>query len=100
MIKTLEGIKIVDFTVAGSGPSVTRLLAEYGAEVCMIEPLGGDEHQNLSPRDRLLRHGRQEKSPREPEGPGGGQKIMLRLLKEADVFVTNYRLKAILQARL
>ena len=94
MIKTLEGIKIVDFTVAGSGPSVTRLLAEYGAEVCMIEPLGGVNTRTFLPETDYYDTGDKKSLPVNLKAPEG-QKIMLRLLKEADVFVTNYRLKAI-----
>ena len=41
MYKPLEGIKVVDFCLAGSGPSCTKLLAEYGAEVVWVEPLKG-----------------------------------------------------------
>ena len=41
MIKTLEGVKVVDLTLAAAGPTCTKLLAEYGAEVWLVEPVGG-----------------------------------------------------------
>ena len=41
MFRPLEGIKIVDFTLAGSGPSCTKLLAELGADDIWVEPLTG-----------------------------------------------------------
>ena len=30
MIQTLKGIKVVDMTIAGAGPTGGRILAEYG----------------------------------------------------------------------
>ncbi|MGE0728690.1 MAG: CaiB/BaiF CoA transferase family protein [Acidimicrobiia bacterium] len=42
MAALLEGIRVVDFTQALSGPTLTRYLAELGAEVVKIEQPGGD----------------------------------------------------------
>ena len=41
MKKFLQEIKVVGFETAGAGPTASKLLAEYGAEVIMIEPLKG-----------------------------------------------------------
>ncbi len=39
----LKGIKILDITQFQNGPSATRALADYGADVLHLEnPLGGD----------------------------------------------------------
>ncbi len=93
MIKTLEGVKVVDLTVAGSGPSATRLLAEYGATVYMVEPLGGINTRTFFAEADYYLTGKQSipVNLKTPEG----KEIITALLQSADVFVTNYRMKAI-----
>src|SRR5438477_13021958 len=38
----LAGVRILDFTIWRPGPYATQLLGELGADVCKIEPPGGD----------------------------------------------------------
>ena len=42
MFRPLEGVRVVDFSTAGAGPSCTKLLSEYGADDILIEPFGGN----------------------------------------------------------
>lgn len=44
----LQGIRVVDFSAFMAGPACTRWLADLGAEVIKIEPLGG-EHMRVEP---------------------------------------------------
>jgi crotonobetainyl-CoA:carnitine CoA-transferase CaiB-like acyl-CoA transferase len=38
----LDGIKVLDFSQAMSGPACSMLLADFGADVIKIEPQAGD----------------------------------------------------------
>jgi crotonobetainyl-CoA:carnitine CoA-transferase CaiB-like acyl-CoA transferase len=38
----LSGIRILDFSIWRPGPYTTQLLAELGADICKVEPPGGD----------------------------------------------------------
>ena len=49
--KPLEGLKVIDLTTALNGPFCTMILADYGAEVLKIEPLGGEQCRTWGPLD-------------------------------------------------
>ena len=42
MLKTLEGLKIADFSMFVAGPFATSILSDLGANVVKIEPISGD----------------------------------------------------------
>lgn len=92
----LEGIKVVDFSMAASGPACTKLLAEWGADVMKIEQFGGEmeryrpfelfEWTNLNKRDIVINAKAEE-----------GRKLIYKMCETADMFVTNYRTKALVK---
>ena len=92
MFKPLEKIKVVDICVAGAGPSCTKLLAEYGADVIWVEPLCGTSTRNVFKFDFYTTGKRSIAINLKSEE---GQEFIRRVLSTADVFVSNYRPKAL-----
>ena len=91
----LEGIRALDLTRARAGPTCARQLADWGADVIKIElpprPGGGDgitgerhgfDFQNLHRNKRSLTLNLKADA---------GRDIFMRLAKDADVIVENYR---------
>lgn len=54
-MKILEGIRVLDFTQYLAGPTVTRLMAEMGAEIIKVETAPGGDPSRLLP---VIRDGR------------------------------------------
>jgi crotonobetainyl-CoA:carnitine CoA-transferase CaiB-like acyl-CoA transferase len=89
----LSGLKVVEFTHMVMGPAVGVLLADLGAEVIKIEPMGGDNTRRLkgSGAGYFPMYNRNKRSIcldlKSPEG----KKIALQLLERADVMIENFR---------
>ncbi len=92
MYQPLQGVKVIDFTLAGSGPSCTKLLAEYGADVIWVEPLSGTSTRDVHKFDFYTTNKRNITLNLKTEK---GKEAVYRMLKTADVFVSNYRPKAV-----
>ncbi|WML49943.1 CoA transferase [Neobacillus sp. PS3-34] len=63
----LKGLRVIDFSHYLPGPFATLRLAEMGAEVIKVEPLGGDPARNTEPEKEgtglvFLAHNRNKKS--------------------------------------
>jgi CoA:oxalate CoA-transferase len=92
----LDGIRVVDMTQYLSGPTVTRLMAELGADVVKIEqPPHGDPTRTLAVvRDGrsgyFVQQNRGKKSVCLDFSSDDGNKVLHALLATADVFVENY----------
>jgi crotonobetainyl-CoA:carnitine CoA-transferase CaiB-like acyl-CoA transferase len=89
----LAGIKVVEFTHMVMGPTVGVILADLGAEVIKIEPMGGDNTRRLkgSGAGYFPMYNRNKRSIcldlKSPEG----KKVALQLLEKADVMIENFR---------
>jgi crotonobetainyl-CoA:carnitine CoA-transferase CaiB-like acyl-CoA transferase len=89
----LAGLAVVEFTHMVMGPTIGLILADLGAEVIRIEPIGGD------PTRRLLGSGagyhpmfnRNKRSLCLDLKSADGVALARRLVERADVMIENYR---------
>lgn len=92
----LDGYKVLDFSQAVSGPTVTRLMAEMGAEVIKVElaPAGDPIRfmfRHGGPRSSLFaQHNRGKKSLCLQARTDAGLEILKALVPKADVVVENF----------
>ncbi|MEU8364641.1 CoA transferase [Nonomuraea sp. NPDC048882] len=78
-----EGLRVVDLTQILAGPSAGRILAEFGADVVKIN----------APQRRVGAHGfvnRGKRTVLVDVKSGEGQRILWRLINEADVLTCNF----------
>jgi len=95
--RILQDIRVIDMTQYLAGPTVTRMLAEMGADIIKVERVPfGDPTRNYAIVHESGRSGyfvqqnRGKKSLCIDFDHPKGQRILKDLLKDADVFVENY----------
>lgn len=97
----LTGVKIVDLSAIIAGPMATGLLADQGADVVKVEPVGlGDLCRWLGPNHKGLGAmfaavNRNKRSIALNLKDARGKAVLLDLIKSADIFVQNFRPGAI-----
>ncbi|MFC3703730.1 CaiB/BaiF CoA transferase family protein [Devosia honganensis] len=97
MRDVLKGIKVVDLTQIGAGPTCTMLLGDFGAEVVKVEPLSGDIGRALGPpwySDQSPIHigfNRGKKSIAVDLKQEEGAALVRRLADQADILVESFR---------
>jgi benzylsuccinate CoA-transferase BbsF subunit len=94
----LEGIRVVELTTGAAGPTVARVLCEFGAEVIRCETrLRGDGHRGEDPklwnkRPDFMKLQRGKKSFTVNMQTPRGRELVKELLKKSDVLVENFGL--------
>lgn len=101
MTGPLSGVKIVDLSAIVAGPMATGLMADQGADVVKVEPVGsgdlcrwlGPNYKGLGAMFAAVNRNKRSialnlKDPR-------GKDVLLELVKTADIFVQNFRPGAI-----
>src|SRR3979409_888148 len=93
----LAGIKGADLTRVLGGPYCTMILSDHGADVIKVEPPQGDEVRDWGPpfhegdASYFIGVNRNKRAMavdlRKPEG----QKIVLKMLEDADVLIENFK---------
>lgn len=96
----LAGIKVVSLTHYLQGPSCVQFLADLGADVVKIERIGGAYERHWSGSQSFLNEessvffllaGRNQRSIELNIKSDQGQKVLWRLIEQADVLVENFR---------
>jgi crotonobetainyl-CoA:carnitine CoA-transferase CaiB-like acyl-CoA transferase len=96
-MRPLDGIKVVDFTRYLSGPTLTMLLADLGADVVKVETLpAGDPARESGPFDKaesvyFMASNRNKRSLAVDLRRAEGKEICYRLIDRADVVAQNFR---------
>jgi crotonobetainyl-CoA:carnitine CoA-transferase CaiB-like acyl-CoA transferase len=97
MAGPLTGIKVIDVSQIVSGPFAVMVLADQGADVIKVEQPGYGEMTRLGPFWRgglsalFANVNRGKRSVVLDLTKDKGREILLRLVKDADVFVQNWR---------
>ena len=94
----LSGVTVLDFTQVYMGPSCTQLLGDYGAEVIKVERPGVGDLSRSSIADPagldnpiFLSINRNKRSLSVDTRTEEGKDVIRRLVRDADVVVSNFR---------
>lgn len=94
----LEGLKVLEWSTWVAGPGCAALMADWGADVVKVESAAGDATRAFfldtpeSPGNPVFTmENRGKRGIVLDTGKPEGREAMLRLMKAADVFVTNVR---------
>ena len=92
----LEGVRVLDFTQYVAGPTVTRMMAELGAEIIKVEQApGGDPSRYLPVMKNgrsayFIQHNRGKKSLCVDYSKPETIEVLHELVKTVDIVVENY----------
>jgi formyl-CoA transferase len=99
--RLLEGVKVIDAASFIAGPVATTVMADFGADVLKVEPPGGDTYRIRntgyppSPYNfPWIVDNRSKRAIAIDLRTPDGQSVLHRLVRSADVFVTNLPLDA------
>jgi len=89
----LAGVRVIDFGQYIAGPGAAMALAELGASVTKVEPLGGDQARHIGRygESMIRAYNRGKRSIALDLKSDGGREIALRLVARSDVVIQNLR---------
>ncbi len=100
MAGILEGIKVIDMGHVAAVPAAGAMMADWGAEVIKVEPLAGERARGSRVTPEGFDWGiqglnRGKKALSLDLKKDAGKDILYRLVKKADIFMSNYELSAL-----
>jgi len=94
----LAGVKVVDVSIALAAPLAGHFLGHFGADVIKVEPPEGDYSRAAGGQSRnpgmnafTLHTSREKRSIALDLKSAAGKEALMRLVKDADVFLHNFR---------
>lgn len=89
----LAGVRVIDFGQYIAGPGAAMTLAELGASVTKIEPLGGDQARHIGRygESMIRAYNRGKRSVALDLKSEAGREVAWRLIAQADVVIQNLR---------
>src|SRR5215471_381531 len=98
--RVFDGLKVIDCASFIAGPAAATVMSDFGAAVIKIEPPGvGDPYRRratpsmgpgLKGNPGFVLDGRNKKSLALDLRMPVGQRVLHRLVRDTDVFITNY----------
>lgn len=104
MANLFDGIRVLDVGSFVFGPAAATVMADFGADVVKVEPPTGDPYRSLYQMPPLPAHdedycwlltSRGKKSLALDLKDAEARELLLRLVDDADVFVTNYPVRVL-----
>ena len=87
----LDGLTVLDLTIARAGPTAVRQLADWGADVIRVDaPADGFEEGREASPDHLNIHRNKRSLVIDLKNPSG-RELLHRLVRSADVLIENLR---------
>ncbi len=104
MSGVLDDVRVIELGIWVAGPGAGGILADWGADVVKIEAPDGDPMRRVF--NLIVGHGQPESPPFDLDNRGKrsvtvdlatetGRDVVLRLVRDADVFLTNLRPEAV-----
>jgi len=93
----LAGIRVLDLTSVLFGPYAAQTLGDWGADIIKVEPLGGDtwrysgQFRNRGMSGQFMAANRNKRSLALDLKHPDGKAVLERLIRNADVLITNIR---------
>ena len=93
----LTGIRVIDLSTVVAGPTATMILADLGADIIKVERIdGGDDARHMGPHlgdwgAFFVAVNRGKRSIAADITKPAGRDLVLRLARNADVFLENFR---------
>ncbi len=88
----LKGVTVLEFATVIAAPLGTSYLADLGAHVIKIEPIGGDPYRNMGMGIGAMRVNNGVESISIDMKSPEGQELGRRMLKDADIVIQNFRI--------
>ncbi|MDR1999438.1 MAG: CoA transferase, partial [Frankiaceae bacterium] len=101
----LEGVRVVELATWVAGPSAAAVMADWGATVIKVESGSGDATRRAGVADASASpvfefENRGKRGVVLDIGAEAGREALIRMLGDADIFITNLRPRSLQRARL